>query len=738
MHERAHLRLLSLATGVFTITAFIGACLLFLVQPMFAKLILPRLGGSPAVWNTCVLFFQTTLLLGYLYAHLTTKFLGVRRQAIWHLVVVLAPALFLPLSLGASDAAAAERPVSWLLTTMAWTVGVPFFVVSTSAPLLQRWFGALPIASARDPYFLYAASNLGSMLALLGYPLVLEPAVGLQNQTALWAAGYAMFVVMVGICVWLVRTIAAGHGHAAVADLPRVSIAPPTARTRLQWIFLAFVPSSMMLGVTTYISTDIAAVPLLWVLPLAIYLLTFVMAFSTRQILTVRSLDMVVPWLILASLASILVNVWWLMPLHLVTFFCISLACHSRLADRRPDLQHLTEFYLWLSVGGMFGGVFNSLVAPHLFSTILEYPLVLAIASTLDRSSPIRRDRRIPTTWVTFVFLIASGCVAIWAFGSTSTDVGRTFLAIAIGLSTMAIVNRWGWAGQFRVTSVILVGLIAYSALGTTANGTVLFVGRSFFGVHRVVEAPDRTYRLLQHGNTLHGWQRLSNDDVCEPGGYYSLAGPIGQLFRAAGSRFADVAVVGLGAGGLACHAEIGQRWTFYEIDPLVEQLANNPAYFTHLRRSRGDVDVVLGDGRITLNGAEAGRYDLIILDAFSSDAIPVHLLTREAFQLYLSRLKATGIIAVHVSNRYLKLEPVIGAMAEGEGLHAFVNDDLQISSDDRKNGRLPSIWVVLAKDRNPLVALESQPGWRSAMVNPAIEYWSDDYSNILQVLKFK
>ena len=382
-------RLLNAAIGVFTLTAFVGACLLFLVQPMFAKLILPRLGGSPAVWNTCVLFFQTTLLLGYLYAHITTKLLGVRRQALWHLVVVLAPAIFLPLSLGPSDSAAAERPVWWLLTTMAWTVGVPFFVVSTSAPLLQRWFGALPIASARDPYFLYAASNLGSMIALLGYPFVLEPAVGLQDQTVLWAAVYAIFVVMIGVCVWLVRTIAPIHERVAIEATPQAGIPPPSAGTRLRWTVLAFVPSSLMLGVTTYISTDIAAVPLLWVLPLAIYLLTFVLAFSSSRMVTVRSLDMVLPLLIMGSLASILAAALWLMPLHLVTFFCISLACHIRLADRRPDVAHLTEFYLWLSVGGMLGGVFNSLVAPHVFSTILEYPLLLAIASALDRTSSL-------------------------------------------------------------------------------------------------------------------------------------------------------------------------------------------------------------------------------------------------------------------------------------------------------------------------------------------------------------
>lgn len=732
-HRQVSSRLLSAAIGVFTITAFIGACLLFLVQPMFAKLILPRLGGSPAVWNTCVLFFQTTLLLGYLYAHITTKFLGVRRQAMWHLLVLLAPLIFLPLRLGRPELAAAEWPVSWLLATMVWTVGVPFFVISTSAPLLQRWFGALPVASAPDPYFLYAASNLGSMIALLGYPFALEPSVGLQGQTVLWTAGYAMFVVLMGACVWLVRTIAPIYPHDAIAAAPDVIVPPPTARIRWQWIVLAFVPSSMMLGVTTYISTDIAAVPLLWVLPLALYLLTFVVAFSQRRLLPVRALDMAVPFLIVGSLTSILLKVSWLMPLHLVTFFCSSLACHTRLVDRRPDVHHLTEFYLWLSVGGMLGGIFNSLVAPQMFATVLEYPLVLAIMSFLN--GRIRHGRRMPTTLVALVSAVVLGCVAIWAFGLTSGDVGRGLLLIAVGLTTQLIVSSWGWAGLFRVVSFALVGFIGYAALGRTLGGTVLFVDRTFFGVHRVVESPDHTYRLLQHGNTVHGWQRQPAENSCEPTGYYSLAGPIGQLFTAPGKLFANVAVIGLGTGGLACYAQPGHHWTFYEIDPMVEKIARNPAYFTHLQNSPGIVDVVLGDGRITLNMADPGRYDLLILDAFSSDAIPVHLLTQEAVQLYLSRIKAGGVIAAHISNRYLHLEPVLGAIAHREGLYALANKDVEIPDEHLKMGRRATHWVLLAKDRNALLTLEGRPGWRPALRDPAIRSWTDDHSNILQVL---
>jgi hypothetical protein len=722
--------MLKAAVGVFTFTAFVSACLLFLVQPMFAKLILPQLGGSPAVWNICVLFFQTTLLLGYAYAHFTTKWLGIRRQVVCHLVVLLTPALFLPLTLGPSDVGAGGHPVSWLLATMASTVGVPFFVVSASAPLVQRWFGALPIASARDPYFLYSASNLGSIMALLGYPFVIEPAIGLHDQTRIWAIGYAILVVITGACIWLVRKIAPVHAQDVREDAARPPIPRLTARQRWEWIVFSFVPSSLMLGVTTYSSTDIAAVPLLWVVPLAIYLLTFVLAFSPRQFVPARSMATILPVLIVAALCAILLETARLLPLHLVTFFCISMVCHGRLADRRPHISHLTEFYLWLSVGGVLGGVFNSLVAPRIFPVILEYPLLLGIAALLSDSSPLKKDRPIPARWVALTAAAVLVCIATWALGLTSVDVGRILLSIAIGVSTPLIVNRWGWAGAVRAGSFLMVGVVAYAAMGTTALGTVLFVGRSFFGVLRIVEAHDHTNRMLVHGTTIHGWQAVPNDGVCEPNAYYGVAGPIGQLLRPSTGRFANVAVLGLGTGVLACYAEKGQHWTFYEIDAMVEQIARNPTYFTHLRNSPGNVNVVLGDGRITLNKAAPGQYDLIVLDAFSSDAIPVHLLTREAFELYFSRLKTGGVIAVHISNRYLNLEPLIGALAHQEGMVALANLD--------KSPHRASHWVMVARDRTSLASLEGRAGWRPATVNPAIRPWTDDYSNVLQVLAFR
>jgi protein-L-isoaspartate O-methyltransferase len=722
----------SRAVALFVVTAFAAACLLFTVQPMFAKMILPRLGGSPSVWNTCMLFFQTTLLLGYIYGHVTTRWLGLRRQTLVHLVVVLSAFTVLPLSVGAPDPSAAESPVLWLLRTMTVTVGIPFFVVSTTAPLLQRWFAVFPIASARDPYFLYAASNLGSMVALLGYPFILEPLIGVRAQTTMWAGGYAMLCGLIAACVWLLRTVP--KQREAFEERP-VAIRPLRRWERLHWVLLSFVPSSLMLGVTTYMSTDIAPVPLLWVVPLALYLLTFVLAFSPRETLPAALLATVVPPLIIASLWSILVNAWWSVPMHLATFFCSSLVCHRQLSVKRPDVAHLTEYYVWISVGGTLGGVFNSLVAPHLFATILEYPLVLAIASLLN-APPRKAEPSQPPMLLVAVSAVVVLSFGVWASGVAPDRIGRMFLVAAIGLATPLVLARW--AAPLRIIAFALVGLIAFATLRRTPAGdAALFVRRSFFGVHRVVESADHTYRTLQHGSTMHGWQQLPSDGRCDPSSYYAPAGPIGQLLRVVGPRLDKVAVIGLGTGALACYAERGQRWTFFEIDPIVAYIARNPAYFTHLSNSQGDVDIVLGDGRITLGAATQGPYDVIILDAFSSDAIPLHLLTREAFQMYLRQLHTAGIIAVHISNRYLNLEPVLAALAQQEHLVTIANRDSRIPQEDVKLGRRAAHWVLFARSAAALAPLSEQPGWRSPDVDPHIHAWTDDHSNILSTLAF-
>ena len=368
-------RAVGVAMALFSVTIFLGSSLLFLVQPMFAKVALPWLGGSPSVWNTCILFFQTTLLLGYLYAHLSTRWLGVRRQIYCHVILVLAPLIVLPLTAGGGPPPASANPVWWLLGTMTLRVGLPFFVVSTSAPLLQRWFATLPVPSARDPYFLYSASNLGSMIALLGYPLVLEPMVGTKQQMWLWSGGYLFLIALTAACAMFVRAFGgAFRPDTAFDDVMPSEVA--SGRKPIQWMVLSFVPSSLLLGVTTHISTDIAAVPLLWVLPLALYLATFVLTFASREIVPHRWLVRALPALILCCLLTILLNgrMSWLIPLHVITFFASAMVCHRELAHRRPPAQQLTEFYLWMSFGGMLGGVLTACWHPNSFQESSSIP----------------------------------------------------------------------------------------------------------------------------------------------------------------------------------------------------------------------------------------------------------------------------------------------------------------------------------------------------------------------------
>jgi hypothetical protein len=720
---------------LFSATMFTGAGLLFLVQPMFAKLALPRLGGSPSVWNTCVLFFQATLLLGYLYAHFSTGWLGVRRQAYFHLFLLLAPLVALPLAMGDSQPPASASPAWWLLRTMALTVGLPFFAVSTTAPLLQRWFATLPVPSARDPYFLYSASNLGSMLALLAYPFLLEPTIGTRQQTWLWTAGYVVLVALAAACAMAVRACGNEERGGSTAD-PVTKSEPLSGRKRLRWVILSFIPSSLMLGVTTHISTDVAAVPLLWVLPLAMYLGTFVLAFSTREMLPHRWLNRLLPIFILACLSTILIGAgkWWVIPLHLVTFFVSAMVYHRELARHRPSTEHLTEFYIWMSFGGMLGGVFNSLIAPQLFSTILEYPLVLALAA-LARPSPCFRGSRpepiVPILGVAaFVLFLNLG---LWAMGLTATAVGIRELLLACATVFMAVSLFLNRPRAFATMSLVFVGIIAVAP--ASGAGTVLLAARSFFGAYRVVDAPDHSHHVLRHGSTTHGRQQMPADAGCEPTAYYHPSNPIGQLFASSRGRFERVAVMGLGSGALACYAESGHDWTFYEIDPLIERIARDRRYFTYLQNSRGRLNVVLGDGRVTLQRESPGTYDLIILDAFSSDAIPVHLLTREAVELYLSRLRPNGIVAFHISNRYLTLEPVLAALAQEQGLVALANLDNRIPEAEVEKGRRASHWVLLARTGEPLASLRDQSGWHPPTRTDRVRPWTDDYSNILQAL---
>ncbi|HEU4452673.1 MAG TPA: fused MFS/spermidine synthase [Longimicrobium sp.] len=720
--------------AIYAAAVFSSAFLLFLVQPMFSKMVLPLLGGTPAVWNTCMLFFQAALLGGYLYAHVGATRLSVRAQAILHLALLAVAAVALPIGVGAAAPEGGAAPIPWLLLLMATTVGLPFFVLSGTGPMLQRWFAHTGHPGAANPYWLYAASNLGSMLALLGYPALMEPRLRLAEQSMAWAAGYAaLFALVAGCALALLRGRGAATASADSAGASSGAGARVTGRERLVWIALAFLPSSLLLSVTTFITTDLAPVPLLWVLPLALYLLTFTLAFAARPPIRHQWMVWVQP-AVLTIVALLLMYGLFrtprlVIPLHLGALFVTAMVCHGELARRRPPVRHLTEFYLWISVGGVLGGIFNVLVAPVIFTRTWEYPLVLALACLARPWAPGLGSRRAMLHYglrtlgfVLALLLLVRPENAIFPPAVRWALTGVVVVLVAAGLGRAP-----AWLALCLGTA------LGVSIVRGLANDNAILAERSFYGRYTVVRSDmGDGFHALYHGSTLHGAQSTAPDRRRQPLSYYLMDGPFGHVLESTDDRAGRrrVAVVGLGTGTAAAYAAPGDRWTFYEIDPGIVRVARDPRYFTYLADSRAPVDVVLGDARLSMAGAPVGAYDLIILDAFSSDAIPVHLLTREALGMYLEKLAAGGMIMFHLSNRYLNLEPVLGALAKERGLSIRVSEHRPA----RENFNSASTWAVVARSEEDLGPLATDMFWRGAEIDPGVRPWTDDFSSLLAV----
>ncbi|HVT10633.1 MAG TPA: fused MFS/spermidine synthase [Fimbriimonadaceae bacterium] len=746
---------------LFTVTLFLSSMLLFLIEPMIAKMILPRFGGSPGVWNTSLLFFQAALLAGYGYAHIATKYLGPRIQAITHIAVLVLPVFLLPFALPHGVGAIGANPAPLVLLVLTVSVGLPFLVVSAGAPLLQRWFAATKDPHAHDPYFLYAASNLGSMLALLSYPFLIEPRFSLSQQTQLWAAGYYALFVLMAVCaiaIWLSRGKDEPFHEApptmpAEIERPEESVQPAvTWKRRLFWIALAFCPSSLLLGVTTYLTSNIAPIPLLWVVPLALYLLTFIVAFARKQVLSSAKIGRFLPLLVVPLAFTLILEasepelIVPLTILNLIVFFAASLMCHTELAENRPKAEHLTEFYFYVSLGGVLGGLFNALIAPALFNSFFEYPLVLAAACAFRPSASADRWKFGRLDWL-YPIGIAALVVAMALIGrAIFPEPTHTRSAIMIGLPLVAVFLATDRPLRFAASLLVL---FAGSAIMQVAvAGRIIAAKRSFFGVHRVVEYtnPYGTFHDLVHGNTIHGKENLDEKVHASlppkiqqsldltPLTYYYPTGPIGQVFQVLGPSRHNVALVGLGIGSLAAYGQPGQKFTYYEIDPDVVELASDTKLFHFVHDCRASLKIDVGDARLELAKAPDASYDLIVLDAFSSDSIPMHLLTREAIQMYLTKLMPGGVLAFHISNRYLDLKPILGNEAANLGLSAYLEYD---AGKEAEVGKEPSKWVVMA--RNPAdfgELVRRNPDWDALEADPGYPLWTDDYSNLASVLR--
>jgi hypothetical protein len=709
---------------------FVNALLLFWVQPLFAKMVLPILGGSPSVWTTCMLFFQAALLAGYAYSHAGLRWLGIRRQAAMHAVVVWLPLLVLPFGVPHVDAAAATRqPITWLLLIVATRVGLPFVVLAATAPLLQRWFSTAARGSS-DPYWLYAASNAGSLAALLAFPTLFEPLLPSQEQSAIWRTAYGIVAALLTICAVIVMR---RHSSATPAvdheAVDTSAVEPPSARMRMRWLALSCAPSSLMLGVTTYISTDLAPVPLLWVLPLSCYLLTFIVAFgwysASLHALTRRMLPRVLLPLVFVVLIGFPLPLWITVPLHIATFTVLALLCHGELARNRPGLRHLTEFYLWLAAGGVLGGVFNTLVAPQIFTSVAEYPIAIAVSCLLCVSrGQLREAMSAPRRLLRPALAVAIAAALL--IGERLAVIPAAAMMALLGAPVLMCMSVAKDAARFSLAIAgLLAALIIGNAIGPVEGGKVLAADRTFFGVYRVKTHPSAHRVTLEHGTTTHGAQAIGDSNP-EPLTYYHRQSPIGQVFETLGPAARSVGVVGLGAGTLAAYVQPEASWSFYEIDEAVERIARDTRFFHYLDRCGQRCSVVLGDARLSLAQRDVA-HDILVLDAFSSDAIPMHLLTNEALQTYESRLAPDGVLVFHISNRHIRLRPVVARLARERGWIALARLD---GVHDLTRGYFKSEWVVMARSASTLESFSRDSRWEP-LVADARRAWSDDFSNI-------
>lgn len=677
--------------SVYAITIFLSAFLLFQVQPVIAKMILPWFGGSAAVWSASMLFFQLLLLSGYAYAHISIRLLKVRAQVLLHLGLLLLSCLLLPILPSASwRPTQASDPTLRILMLLVSTIGLPYFLLSSTSPLLQAWFVRRNGSSA--PYRLFALSNFGSMLALLSYPLLVEPSLGNRLQALTWSGAYVVFAVACGFTAWVSREAPETGLHQG--ECPKEhSGERPTPWALVHWVVLAACASVFLVSVTNHMSQNLAPIPLLWVVPLALYLLTFILAFESDRIYRRRFfIPLLVP--ALGGMAYMLYaddgnfDIKWAIPGFAAGMFVCCMFCHGELARRRPGPRYLTLYYLMVSLGGALGGVFVALIAPRVFHTFLELPLILCMCGTL-------------------------ALIACWEVQIPKAGAWRPRVIVMIGFGLLA-----GYLGKQE---------------RALPEGLRLRV-RNFYGTLGVRDDPpkrDLPARMLMHGTINHGTQLLDPVLKYVTTSYYGEGTGVARAMTAVQAIGPiRVGVIGLGAGVLMNFGRKGDYYRVYEINPLVEGIAQT--WFSFYPHSPADKTLLMGDGRLTLERQESQNFDMLVVDAFSSDAVPVHLLTREAYKTYLRHLKPDGVMAVNITNRYLDLEPVVAQAMTEIGWSGVKVDD----SGNRRPFYFATSWVILARSPQFFESPNFKGSSRILTPRPGFRAWTDDFSNLFEILK--
>ena len=764
---------------IFSLTLLVSSFLLFLVQPMIGRMLLPSLGGTPAVWNGCVLFFQAILLAGYAWAHYGPPRLGMRNHLLVHLTLLAAVCFLLPMQLVEEWAVPVNaNPIGWLIGQLTLCVGLPFFVISSSAPLLQRWFSASGNGDGKEPWFLYAISNTGSLAALISYPFLFERYMGLTNQGWFWTGGFMLLAIMFILCGWY--TLRNASPDLLKRTKTSTHAAPIVWKKRLQYIVLAAIPSSLMLGVTTIVSTEVGSFPLMWSIPLALYLLTFVFVFAKRALIPHGLLIKALPGLLLLMPLVAFIDPGkspiLMIGIHFTVFFIVAMVCHGELARLRPPVSQLTEFYLMMSIGGVIGGAFNSLVAPFAFNGILEYPLMLVAACLVLPSKSYflaDTDKEASFSWDfasikslvgTRPVLVAAALLFAWGLFQMTEVPSYATIIIGYGIPALICVGMVETPKRFAIG----YAMVAFVCPAIMETRDVVSKQRGFFGVNEVALLSDGKYRALVNGRTVHGMQRTDQMGNPEPLSYFHNDGPCGDVFRLFGSDQTRVAIVGLGAGSIAAYAEADQEFDFFEIDPVVVKIAEDVRYFSFLssaRRNGADVDVILGDARIQLDSirrdiseskiesnppfitasfdssareeSSNGKYELIIMDAFGSDAIPLHLFTSEAIELYLDLLEEDGLLVFHVSSKFIDFQPVGAGIADRFNLSSAIRFDRPTAEEMKGTGRNPSNYIVMSRNKSLIESFfTSGTGWKKIDDSFKLS-WTDEHANILDAMKW-